>query len=194
MRRVLLSVVAVGALSFSVYLVQGGNVAQQTAFLADAGRAPTHVATCPVRISPELKADALAAGTVVRTYERLSFPVSVRVRADGGRDVQLPPIRQDAREGIQPDWGNCTLALCASRPALCARWGNPLPLVLEARNARCKRKRTDAGFGNCFTADGGDPGEGNVRPSAAFSGNCQPVEAHGPSCAIIAGEDSETEL
>ena len=194
MRRTLLSVVLVGALSFSVYLVQGGNVAQQSAFLADAGRAATHVATCPVRISPELKADALAAGVTVRTYERLSFPVSLLVLPDGGRDVSLPPIRQDAREGIQPDWENCTLVACASRPAVCAKWGNALPLVLEARISRCLRKNTDAGFGACTLTDGGNPGEMNVRPAAAFAGNCQKVEAMGASCAVVLGEDPDTEL
>lgn len=194
MRRALVSVVSVGALVFSVYLIQGGNVQQQLNVLTDAGLTPNRVATCPVRIFPELKADALAAGVTVRTYERLSFPVSLLVLADGGRDVQLPPIRQDVRAGIEPDWENCTMVTCASRPAVCAKWGQPLPLVLETRSARCLRKRSDAGFADCFTADGGDPGEGNVRPASNFSGNCQPVEAIGPSCAIIAGEDSETEL
>jgi hypothetical protein len=194
MKRVLVSVVAVGALSFSVFLIQGGTVQQQLNVLTDAGVVPNRVATCPVRISPELKADALAAGVTVHTYERLSFPVALTILADGGRDVQLPPIRADVRVGIEPDWENCTLVTCAARPAVCAKWGDALPLVLETRSGRCLRKNTEAGFGACFTLDGGDPGEMNVRPAGNYSGSCEPVEALGPSCAIIAGESPETEL
>ena len=196
MKRILLTVVAVGSLTFSVFIFSGGNVTQQTNALADAGITPTHVATCPVRISPELQDDSRAAGVNVRTYERLTFPVSVRVLPDAGREVQLPPIRQDAREGIQPDWPNCTLALCSTRPALCAKWGTPLPLALETRSARCARKNVAGGKATCALTDGGDPGDMNIYPAARF-GNvalCESVEGIGPACAVVLGDNPNTEL
>jgi hypothetical protein len=194
MKRLLVTVVSVGALTFSVYLAVGGDVSAQKDFLVDAGYAPSHVATCPVRISPECVALAADAGVTVHTYERLSFGVDVNVMADGGRDVQLPPMAMAARECIQPDWPNCTLALCATRPTVCAKVGQPLPFVLEARSGRCLRKNTDAGFPDCFTSDGGDPGDMNVHAAAFFSGTCEPVEASGPSCAVVAGENPNVEL
>ena len=190
-----MAVTTVGALAFSVYLVAGGTVSEQTDYLADAGyTAATHVATCPVRISAECLAAAVDAGVSVHRYDRLRFPVAVTVLSDGGRDVQLPPLPQAARACVEVmDWGDCALVVAGSAPAVAARWGLPLPFA-TGPTRRCVRPKFDAGL-TCLRllSDGGSFsfGDRNVYPrtEAVDPAQCEPVE-----CVVYAGEDPETEL
>ena len=148
MRRVQIALVTVGALAFSVFVVVGGDVSEQTAFLVDAGyTAPTHVATCPVRVSPECVAMATDAGLTVHSYERLRFPVAVRVLPDGGRDVQMPPMDVGlARKCIEVmDWAACALDPPATYPGVAALIGQPLPFQPAGAALRgCVRPKFDA--------------------------------------------------
>ena len=195
MRRVLVTTVAVASLTFTVYLAGGGDVSSQAAFLASLGLGtPTHVATCPVRISDACLAQAADAGVSVHRYERLKFPVVVTVLPDAGRDVQLPPLPQDVRTCIEVmDWSDCTLALVSSAPAVAAKWGQALPFGLGVTR-RCVRPNRDGGLGCYRDAGTGTPwdfGDRNVfaRVEAVDPVTCEPVE-----CVIFAGDDPEKEL
>ena len=196
MRRALITVAAVGALTFSIYLATGGNVAAQVDYLTDAGLStPTHVATCSVRISDECLAAAADAGVNVHRYERLRFPVTVTTLSDGGRDVQLPPLAQAVRQCVEVmDWSACTLVVAGSAPAVAAKWGQALPFTTAGAVRGCVRPKFDAGL-LCprLQSDGGtfSFGDRNVFPRAeAFdTAQCEAVE-----CMVFAGEDPETEL
>lgn len=197
MNRLQIAAASVGALVFAVFIVVGGNVLQQTTYLADAGYLPTHVATCQVRLSPECVALATDAGFPLRTYERVRFPVSMTALADGGRDVQLPPLPLTAaRRCVEVvDWNDCTLVLAASAPAIAALWGQPVPFTTLGTVKRCVRAKFAAGLlCDRLRADGGvfSFGDRNVfqRAEAAAPAMCEPVEC-GP---ILLGEEPEVEL
>lgn len=158
MKRVQVALVAVGALAFSVFVVSGGIVAEQAAFLDDAGYVPPNRnCTCPVRLDPDFATDA-----GLRTYQRLTFPCVLTVLTDGGRDVQMPPMPiQKARQSIDVvDWNDCTLA--ASTAPVRALWGTQRPFqgVAQAAKPWCRAK-VDAGL-PCVGLDGGDMGDRNV--------------------------------
>lgn len=196
MNRLQISVVAVGALVFSVFVVTGGNLGQQAAFLVDAGIAATHVANCHVRLSAECVAVANDAGYPLHTHERLRFPVSMVVLPDGGRDVTLPPLPLGAvRACVEVvDWADCALVTAASAPAVAALWGQPLPFTTAGTTKKCVRPNFDAGLAcNRVQADGGvySFGDRNVYPRAeAFApATCESVE-----CSIVLGEDPEADL
>jgi len=194
-RRVLVAVTAVGALTFSVYLATGGGVQAQVDFLTDAGLAtPTHVATCSVRISDECLAAAADAGVNVHRYERLRFPVTVTTLPDGGRDVQLPPLAQAARHCVEVmSWGDCALVVAGSAPAVAAKWGQPLPFTTAGAVRGCVRAKFASSL-LCPRVDGGARDvseERNVYPRAWTS---DPAQCEQVECAVFAGEDPETEL
>ena len=194
MKRVLVAIVAVGALTFSIVTVVGGNPTQQTAFLLSDGgiSGPNRVATCPVRIDPDCVARAADAGIVVRTNDRLKFPVARVVMPDGGILIQLPPMRMGTvRECIHvKDWTDCTLDPVASDPATAGKWGQGLPFTRTGVVPKCVRRKADAGLPCRFT-DGGLPGNRNVFPRtlAANPATCEPCE-----CSIFLGEDPEADL
>lgn len=195
-RRSLIATVLVGATTFTVFLVTGTptpTVSEQTAFLIDAGyTGATHVATCPVRFYPSCVAVANDAGIPVHVYERLRFPVAMIALADGGRDVQLPPMNlgivQECFRVV--DWADCTLATAASAPAIAGLIGQQLPFSLAGAVRKCVRPKFDAGL-QCLLADGGSRGDRNVfaRTEAADPAQCEPVE-----CAVYLGSDPEVDL
>ena len=184
MKRSLVATVAVGALTFAVYVATGGGVQQQTDFLTDAGLSvPTHNAVCPVRLDPDFAADA-----GLGVYQRLRFPVVVTVLPDAGRDVQLPPMPlQRVRQALDVvDWGDCTLA--ASTAPVAALWGNALPfqLVARAQQPWC-RANFDAGL-PCSLLDGGSFGDRNVSACGLrVAAECERVS----SGVIYAGDSPE---
>lgn len=196
MKRSLVATVLVGALTFSIFLVTGGGTVQnQLNWLqTDAGiTTVTHAATCPVRVSAEC---AAAAG--VKRYTRLTFPVSVRVQADGGRDVQLPPMNVGVvDECIHViDWADCTLngsgaAVTAVRGLL----GQQLPFTVSGVQPRWVRQKADAGL-PCRRreTDGGSRnfGDRNVFPAseAVSVPTCEVVG----SGVIYSGANPETDL
>jgi hypothetical protein len=197
MTRVQIAAVTVGALVFSVFVVVGGTVSQQAAFLADAGyTAPTHVATCPVRVSPECVVAANDAGHQVRTNDRLRFPVAIRVLSDGGRDVQMPPMNLGivARCIEVTNWADCALDTPATYPVVAALLGQQLPFSAVGVVKKCVRPKFDAGL-TCLRrdADGGaySFGDRNVmqRTDAVDPLQCEPVE-----CSIVYGDDPESDL
>lgn len=197
MNRLQIAAASVGAVVFTVFVVVGGNITQQTTYLADAGYSPTHVATCQVRLSPECVAIATDAGFPLRTYERVRFPVSMATLADGGRDVQLPPLPLSAaRRCVEVvDWNDCNLVTAASAPAIAALWGQLVPFTTLGTVKRCVRAKFDAGLAcNRLQADGGaySFGDRNVfqRLDAVAPATCEPVEC-GP---VVLGEDPEAEL
>ena len=197
MNRVLVTVTAVGALTFSVWMVAGGTPSQQTAFLADAGITQgNRVATCPVRIDDDCLAVARDAGIDARKYERLRFPVFLTVLPDAGRDVQLPPMRAGVvRACIEVvDWSDCTLDTNATYPAVASLWGNALPFRMTGVTRKCVRPNFDAGLAcNRVRSDGGvySFGDRNVYPrNKAFApATCEPVE-----CVIFFGDNPEVDL
>lgn len=84
--RKYITAVVVGVLSFSIYLTVGTG----------SGITPNRDATCPVRLDPDYTADA-----GLGIYQRLKFPVYMTVLADGGREVQMPPMPlQKVRDAI----------------------------------------------------------------------------------------------
>ncbi len=196
MNRTQITVVGVGALVFSIFVVTG-TLATQTADLADAGYAPTHIATCQVRLSSECVQRAADVGVSLRTYERARFPVSMRTLSDGGRDVQMPPLALGAtRRCVEVvDWADCTLATAASAPAVANLWGTQVPFTIAGTTKKCVRAKLDAGL-NCarLQSDGGvySFGDRNVflRSEAAAPATCESVEC-GP---IMLGEEPEADL
>ena len=197
MTRTQIAAVVVAGLAFSVYLVTGGTVSQQMAFLGDAGyTGATHRAECPVRIDPLCVARANDAGWQLHTYERLAFPVAVRVLPDGGRDVQMPPMDVGlVGPCIQTvDWNDCTLN-AATVASVAGLLGSALPFTPIGVVKTWVRPRRDAGLG-CYRSDGDggayDYGDRNVFPAsqAVDAGDCEFVGAG----VIYAGDDPETAL
>lgn len=183
MNRRLVAVVAVGALSFSVYLTVGGTVAEQTAYLADGGIAPNRDAVCPVRLDPDFAADA-----GLGIYQRLKFPVALKVLTDGGRDVTLPPMPlQRVRQALDVvDWSDCALA--ASTAPVAALWGTGRPFTLAGVVKPWCRQKSDAGL-PCALLDGGSFGDRNVSlcTTRAAPATCERVS----SGVIYSGDDPE---
>lgn len=198
MRFKLVTTVTVGAFTYLVYLVAGGNVAQQTAWLADAGiSGPTHVMTCPVRIDPDCRQRLADAGIIVRPYERLRLPVFMRTRpADSERDVVLPPMRMGAvRDCIEvTDWEDCTMVTAATAPGVAALWSDQLPFSIAGVQRRCVRQKADAGL-SCGRrrADGGIYNFGNMnvfpRTEAADPSQCDSCE-----CKTFLGDNADLDL
>jgi hypothetical protein len=201
MNRKVIATVLVAGLTYSIFLVVGGGTpANQVAWLqTDAGiTAVTHAATCPVRISPECLDAGRQAGFTLHRYERLRFPVAVRAMADGGRDVQLPPMNVGlAGFCIEVvDWADCTLdgsgaAVTATQGLL----GQDLPFTPVGVVAKWVRPKRDAGLTcNRRATDGGtwDFGDRNVYPvaEALDAGDCEVVG----SGVIWAGSDEEVDL
>ena len=186
MNRSLVTVAIVGALSFTVYVVTGGGVQQQTDFLADAGIAPNRDATCPVRLDPDFATDA-----GLKVYQRLLFPVNLRTLADGGRDVTMPPMPlQQARNAIEVvDWTDCTLV--ASTAPVAALWGTQRPFTSAGVVKPWCRQKSDAGL-PCVLLDGGTFGDRNVSPCAARANPATCERVSGGS--IYAGDDPERDL
>lgn len=183
MSRRLVTVVLVSGLSFSVYLFTGGTVPEQVAFAADAGISPPNRnCTCPVRLDPEY-----AEGAGLSIYQRLLFPCTVRVMADGGRDVQLPPMPlgrvRDALDVVS--WDDCTLA--ASTVGVRNLWGTKNPFTLTGVVKPWCRARLPAL--PCLLTDGGLPGDRNIGPCAgrAAPATCERVS----SGVIYLGDDPE---
>lgn len=197
MTRLQITVVTVGALVFSVFVVVGGTVAQQMQFLQDAGYAgATHIATCPVRVSPECVAMAADAGVMVKTNDRVRFPVAIITLADGGKDVQLPPMNRGLTQRCLDvvDWADCTLDAPATYPAVAALLGQQLPFSVAGVVKKCVRANFDAGLVcNRKRGDGGvySWGDRNVylRAESVNPARCEPVE-----CQITFGEDPEVDL
>lgn len=145
----LVTIVGVGGITFSVY---GPNSPSITGLVfTDAGVvAPTHIATCPVRVDP---ACASAYGTGL--YEVVRFPVFVTGTPGdvNGRDVLLPP-RTTRVAGrcleVMDGWRSCTLEAITA-PTLAAAllyWDSDVP-VLIARNL------SPSVIPDCREADGG---------------------------------------
>lgn len=195
----LVTTVVVDAWTYFVWLVTGGNVTAQTNYLADAGKAaPTHVATCPVRIDPGCLSAARDAGVNVQMYERLSFPVWMASDAGANvRNVFMPPMRQGlVRDCVETvDWSDCTLVTAASKPAVAAKWGNALPFGI-GNTRKCVRQKADAGL-PCtrlnVLPDGGSGsfGDRNVflRSEAVNPAQCETCE-----CSIFLGDNPESDL
>lgn len=184
-----ITLVLVGALTFSVYLLTGNTVVEQTNEAADAGISPANRdATCPVRLDEEYAADA-----GLKVYQRLLFPVSLVVLPDGGRDVTLPPMPKQARQAIDVvDWNDCTLA--ASTAPVRALWGTKNPFTSAGVVKPWCRAKLDAGLPCLRTlSDGGTAsfGDRNVYPcaQAAAPATCERV-----SSGVVYLGDSEEDL
>jgi hypothetical protein len=201
MKRSLIATVLVSGLTFSVYLVTGGGTVenQRQWLISDAGiSVVTHAATCPVRVSPECVAAAQAASIPLKRYSRLSFPVSIRVQPDAGRDVQLPPMNHGvADECIHVmDWADCTLdSSGAAVSSVSGLLGQQLPFTVSGVATRWVRAKADAGL-PCLrrATDGGsfNFGDRNVFPAseAVSVATCEAVG----SGVIYAGSNPETDL
>lgn len=183
MERVRIALVAVGALTFSVFVIKGGTVQQQTNVLADAGITPNRDCTCPVRLDPDF---ALEQG--LKQYQRVTFPCSVTTTGTGLRDVQMPPMPiQRVRDAIDVvDWNDCTMA--ASTAPVRALWGTSRPFTLAGVTKPWCRQKTDAGL-PCALLDGGTYGDRNVSlcSTRLAPATCERVSGGG----IYAGDDPE---
>jgi hypothetical protein len=180
MRRRLVAIISVaGGLVFSVFALQGGTVAEQTAFLADAGIQPNRDAVCPVRLDPDFAADA-----GLGVYQRLLFPVRLLVMADGGRDVQMPPVPvhlvRDAIDVV--DWGDCTLS--ASTAPVAALWGTRLPFQrIASGQPWCRAKLPVL---PCLLTDGGVPDSLGPQLGGPNIGLCS-LRAAPATCERVSG-------
>lgn len=185
MIRKLVTTVGVGALTFTVYLLTGTTVTQQTNEALDAGVSPPNRdATCPVRLDVDY---ALDAG--VSIYQRLTFPVSQRTLADGGRDVTLPPMPVAQRQAIDVvDWNDCSLA--ASTGPVAALWGTTKPFTASGVTKPWCRQKADAGL-PCVLADGGTFGDRNISLCAT---RANPATCERVSSGVIFLGDSEDSL
>jgi hypothetical protein len=196
MRRVNLAVATFGAVLLIVYAMQGGTTQEQAAFLVDAGfvRA-SHVATCPVRLSPECVALGEDSGMQLHAYERMKFPCAITALPDGGREIQLPPIGTTSDDVCVEvlDWNDCSIV-----PTDGGVFGEAFPFSVAGVTRKCVRAKLDAGL-PCLRAsppllDGGTAysfGEGNVfeRTQAVDPTTCEPVE-----CVVVSGDDPGVEL
>lgn len=182
MIRKLVTTVGVGALTFTVYLLTGGTVTQQTNEALDAGVSPPNRdATCPVRLDVDY---ALDAG--VGIYQRLTFPVSQKTLSDGGRDVTLPPMPVAKRQAIDVvDWNDCSMA--ASTGPVAALWGTQKPFV-AATKPWCRAKLPGL---PCLLTDGGTLGDRNV---SLCSTRANPATCERVSSGVIFLGDSEDSL
>jgi hypothetical protein len=199
MRRTLVTLVSVAGLSYSVYLVVGGTVQDQTNFLVDAGASVTHAATCPVRLSDwGLAQGRLAYGDGLKRNVRIKFPAWVRLQADGGYDVQLPPMEQElaGRAFEVVSWADCTLSNApADIASVTALLGQALPVTPVAVVPTWVRPRFDAGL-PCLRrgADGGGFSFGDLnvfpRAEAVNDTTCEFVG----SGVIMAGDSPDVDL
>jgi hypothetical protein len=199
MRRTLLTLVALSGVTYAVFIVQGGTVAEQTAYLVDAGAQVSHSATCPVRLSDwGLAQGRLAYGAGLKRNVRIKFPAWVRLQADGGVDVQLPPMDQqvagNAFEVVS--WADCTLSNApADIASVTALLGQALPVTPVAVVPTWVRPRFDAGL-PCLRrgADGGGFSFGDLnvfpRAEAVNDTTCEFVG----SGVIMAGDSPEFDL
>lgn len=193
MTRVRIALVAVGASIFSVFLVVGGTVQDQTNFLVDGGwTAATHRAECPVYFDDDCLDAGRQAGYTLHRYERLAFPVAVRVLADGGRDVQMPPMNvQAAAECIHVmAWEDCTLN-AGQVGTVSGLLGQQLPFTPVGAVKQWGRAKFDAGL-DCPLLDGGSFGDRNVMSRAQMldPNRCELVGAG----VVFAGSDPEVDL
>ena len=188
MKRALVALVTVGASIFSVYVATSGTVAEQVADMdAEGISPPNRDATCPVRLDADFAADA-----GLGIYQRAKFPVSRRVMADGGIDIQMPPMPlQRVRASIDVvDWNDCALA--ASTGPVAALWGTQRPFTLSGVVKPWCRAKLDAGLPCLRTlTDGGTAsfGDRNVYPcaQAATPATCERVS----SGVVYLGDDPE---
>ena len=181
--RKLITTVFVGTLTFSVYLLTGGSVQEQVNEAADAGVSPPNRdCTCPVRLDEDYAADA-----GLKAYQRVTFPCSLKVLPDAGRDVTLPPMpRQRVRQALDVvDWNDCTLA--ASSAPVAALWGNPRPFVAATR-PWCRARLPGQ---PCLLLDGGQFGDRNV---SLCSTRANPATCERVASGLIYFGDSEDEL
>lgn len=184
MIRKLATTVIVGALSFSIYIATGGNVSQQYDFLQDAGFSVSNRdAIVPVRLDEDFAADA-----GISVYQRVRIPVILTVLADGGRDIQFPPMPpQMARKAIEVmDWNDATIS--ASTGPIAALWGNPRPMSSVGVVKPWCRAKFDAGL-PCLISDGGSFGDRNVSQCSLrlIPATCQRVSTG----VIFAGDDPQ---
>ena len=184
MIRKLVTVVLVVGTPFSVYLLTGDTVQQQTNEATDAGIVANRDCTCPVRLDPDY---ALDAG--LGLYQRLTFPCSRRVQSDGGIDITLPPMpKQKTRDAIDVvDWIDCSMA--ASTGPVAALWGTSKPFVQAAVKPWCRAK-ADAGL-LCLLLDGGSFGDRNVSPCST---RANPATCERVSSGVIYLGDNEEDL
>ena len=183
MKRRLVTVVAVVGATFSVYLATGGTIAEQVADMEDAGIAPPNRdATCPVRLDADYAADA-----GLGIYQRLLFPVSRRVMADGGIDIQLPPLPvAKARDALDVvNWNDCSLA--ASTAPVRALWGTQKPFTTAGVVKPWCRQKTGL---SCLLLDGGTFGDRNVSLCSlrANAATCERVS----SGVVYLGDDPDS--
>jgi hypothetical protein len=182
----LLTVVTIGAVTYTVYLPDTGVT---LADLADAGAAtPTHALTCPVRVSA-----ACQARFGVGRYEWVQFGAVMDPLVGSSRDVLFPPLGAIRQCVELMDFQQCTAVPCASAAAVCAKFGNANPFTLAAGDRKCVRRNTARGYGACRFGDGGVPRELLVYPSARMGSGCEslgvPQDAQG--CYVIAGDNAE---
>ena len=184
MRRAIVAVVSVGALTFTAYVVRDGNgVQSQANFLADGGFAPNRDATCPVRLDADFAADA-----GLGVYQRLKFPVALRVLPDGGRDVQMPPMPKGARDAIDVvRWDDCSLD--PDTAPVRALWGTARPFTLTGVvKPWCRAKLPGL---PCLLTDGGLPGDRNV---GLCTGRANPATCERVSSGVVYLGDSPEDL
>lgn len=173
---VALATIIIGGTS---YVVLNPKASTDHADLTDAvATAANRVATCPVRVSKECRAQY-----GVRAYETLRFPVVRDVLPDGGVAILMPAASKATDDRLRGcvhvmDWSACNLDPVASFPAVASRWGNSNPFVL-ARSASkfvipdCRN--ADGGWNDqhapvaCTSLDGGWRGC-NVMPRAQMTG------------------------
>lgn len=198
-RRSLIATALIGATTFTVFLVTGTptpTVQEQAAFLADSGTvAATHVITCPVRFVRPCLADLRDAGFTVHKNDRIKFPVNVTDLADGGREIQLPPMPQYGQRAcfFVADWGDCgNLKLASTDLTTAALWGSDFPVATSPAK-KCVRAKQPTKPCLRALADGGsyDFGDRNVYPKseAVDPATCEKVE-----CSILLGDDPEVDL
>jgi len=121
MRRLIAVVVLASGITATIYVALPGD-----------GPA-THVATCPVRISDDCRAQYPS----LKEYEVLRFGVVRTSFPDGGVAFGLPPttLNSKAKECVEVvDWDDCDLANCAAFPGICDKWdaGQPFTRVRSA--------------------------------------------------------------
>jgi hypothetical protein len=197
----LLTIVAVGGITYSVYRP---NPNVTLADLADAGISePTHALTCPIRASSECQTQF-----GIARYDWVSFgAVMSPLPEDAGfeRDVLFPPLGE-FREGGEPldveqctkgvellDFEQCTIQPCESAPAICAKFGavNPFTLAPEAR--KCARRNSVRGFGDCALVGDETIIEMIVYPLSQTTGTCEVlgVPQKAGTCYVVAPDRAE---
>ena len=140
----LLTVVAVTAIGGTVWTIYEPDAGVTAADLADAGLAPTHMATCDVRLDDECMAQY-----GLPRYTSLQFPAAV---VGATHEASLPPSTPKVSSTLHRcievvDWDDCTLAACDSTCR--TRWASANPYRVIAA-AASKWVVPD-----CSTPDGG---------------------------------------